>query len=403
MSEKLRIAFITNEFVIEKIDAGGLANYLNRISRILHEQGHEVEMFVTRHKKETSRIMDYNGIRVQHVAVNKGKIVKLIGYIDKHLIRAPYGGLAYNLGVPLSLANALNERHKEAPFNIVQSSSVAFSGLFVKQLKNRVHLVRLSSIIEDCMINDGVYKGFGAKLMVYIARLSVKNADVIYAPSEFTTLNYKGLKNREIHVIRPPFFLEFSPVDTLNCTIPNRFFIHFGSIGSLKGSDTIAEALPLIWDVIPEFQMVWIGKEREKDVMLLYKKKWGINADKVIWFDGLKKDELYAVLKKAEVAVLPSKMDNLPNTVIESLFLGIPVIGSNGASINELVVNDKNGSLIEIGDVNMLVSKIINAWKKNEFWLPNGFQTTPNLQEFEPSFAANQLLKLYHRYLNASK
>jgi len=102
-------------------------------------------------------------------------------------------------------------------------------------------------------------------------------------------------------------FLEFSPVDTLNCTIPNCFFIHFGSIGSLKGSDTIADALPLIWDVIPEFQMVWIGKEREKDVMLLYKKKWGINADKVIWFDGLKKDELYAVLKKAEVAVLPSK------------------------------------------------------------------------------------------------
>ena len=33
MSEKLRIAFITNEFVIEKIDAGGLANYLIRISR----------------------------------------------------------------------------------------------------------------------------------------------------------------------------------------------------------------------------------------------------------------------------------------------------------------------------------------------------------------------------------
>jgi len=56
----------------------------------------------------------------------------------------------------------------------------------------------------------GYIKDLEQKLMVYIARLSVKNADVIYAPSEFTTLNYKGLKNREIHVIRPPFFRIFT-------------------------------------------------------------------------------------------------------------------------------------------------------------------------------------------------
>jgi glycosyltransferase involved in cell wall biosynthesis len=43
---------------------------------------------------------------------------------------------------------------------------------------------------------------------------------------------------------------------------------------------------------------------------------------------SLSKSELYAVLQRADAAVLPSQVDNLPNTVIESLMFGIPVIGS---------------------------------------------------------------------------
>jgi len=396
----LRIAFITNEFVIEKANAGGLGNYLNRISRVLHDQGHEIEIFVTRHNQVTPRLLDYNGIRVQHVPVNKGKIFKFLNFIDKSFFKAPYSGLAYNIGVPISLAKALEDRHREAPFEIVQSSSVAFSGLFVKHFKNRVHLVRLSSIIKEYLINDGVYEGIGAKLLVFLGRISLKRADIIYSPSLYSSKNYEGLKRRKIHVLRPPFFLETVLKDVSHYNLPTRYFIHFGSIGPLKGSDVLANALPKIWEEIPDFKMVWLGKEREKGLMDKYNKLWGKNSEKIIWFEGLVKSELYSVLKNAEVSVLPSKVDNLPNTVLESLYMGIPVIGSDGASIDELVENTKNGVLVPIGDSEMLAKIIISAWININSILPNGFQKSLVLNDFNPEIAASNLIDLYYNFLN---
>ncbi|MGG7036723.1 MAG: glycosyltransferase family 4 protein, partial [Flavobacterium sp.] len=215
--------------------------------------------------------------------------------------------------------------------------------------------------------------------------------------------NYKGLKGRKVHVVRPPFFLESQPVDISHYQLPSRYFIHFGSIGALKGSDTIAEALPIIWEKYPDFRMVWAGKERQKGVMQEYKKLWGKNAEKVVWFDGLVKNELYAALKNAEVSVLPSRVDNLPNTVVESLFLGIPVIGSNGASIDELVEPLRNGALVEIGDVEQLAGAMMDAWTKNKNWLPNGFQKTKVLNDFNPDIAGENIIKLHKEYTTKRK
>ena len=68
---------------------------------------------------------------------------------------------------------------------------------------------------------------------------------------------------------------------------------------------------------------------------------------------------MQTVLRRADVAVLPSQVDNLPNTVIESLSLGIPVLGSRGASIDELVEEGRSGHLVAFGDVQALANALI--------------------------------------------
>ena len=62
--------------------------------------------------------------------------------------------------------------------------------------------------------------------------------------------------------------------------------------------------------------------------------------------------------------MLPSQVDNLPNTVIESLSLGIPVLGSRGASIDELVEEGRTGHLVELGDVHGLAETLVRMWLK---------------------------------------
>ena len=48
--QPIRIALLTDEFVIEKPNAGGLGYYLSRMAIALNEAGHEVEIFALQFK-----------------------------------------------------------------------------------------------------------------------------------------------------------------------------------------------------------------------------------------------------------------------------------------------------------------------------------------------------------------
>ena len=54
--------------------------------------------------------------------------------------------------------------------------------------------------------------------------------------------------------------------------------------------------------------------------------------------------ELYSV---AHLFVIPSLQDNLPNTIIESMLCGTPVVGFNTGGIPEMIEHRVNGYLAE--------------------------------------------------------
>ncbi len=57
----------------------------------------------------------------------------------------------------------------------------------------------------------------------------------------------------------------------------------------------------------------------------------------------------------ADVFVIPSLMDNLPNTVLESIMCGTPVIGFPVGGISEMIIDGENGLLTKEISVNSLV------------------------------------------------
>jgi glycosyltransferase involved in cell wall biosynthesis len=65
------------------------------------------------------------------------------------------------------------------------------------------------------------------------------------------------------------------------------------------------------------------------------------------------------VYSAADVFIIPSLMDNLPNTVLESLFCGTPVIGFPIGGIPDMVQNGVNGYLTESVSVLSLTETIM--------------------------------------------
>ena len=68
--EKLRIAFATPEFVTEDYFDGGLANYLNRVGRILAELGHDVHVVTLSLRDESE--FEHEGVMVHRLKLKDG-------------------------------------------------------------------------------------------------------------------------------------------------------------------------------------------------------------------------------------------------------------------------------------------------------------------------------------------
>jgi len=72
---------------------------------------------------------------------------------------------------------------------------------------------------------------------------------------------------------------------------------------------------------------------------------------------------LSMIYSLADVFVLPSLQDNLPNTAMESLSCGTPIVGFNVGGVSDIVRDGQTGFLVPIGNVSCMktaIEKIIN-------------------------------------------
>ncbi|MDJ0533866.1 MAG: glycosyltransferase family 4 protein [Xenococcaceae cyanobacterium MO_207.B15] len=392
-NKQLRIAFLSDEFVTERNNEGGLGTYLNRITQALKDLGHTPEIFVIANNKYHS-IIDFNGIRVERIPTGHySKFLRAISYILDLLNKSQGTNPINNIARPLALAYALEKRHKENPFDFVQSTNCSASGLFVKKLKNRPHLIRLSSHRKLWNQIDS-RKSVSGKIVNWLEQISIERADIAYSPSEFLANYFHSQGQKKVKVLRPPVFIENNFSLNISIKVPERYLIHFGRISYRKGSDILARSLCKVWQQDPNLKMVWAGREIEPGSFENWRKLWGHFSSNVIWLGALKKEKLYPIIQGAEAAVLPSRVDNLPNTAIESLMFGIPIIATKNSSIDELIEPGISGDLVDIEDEDKLACLMVEVWRKQVSWIKSNFQQPKIMSNLVPSKAANNLIKL---------
>jgi len=388
----MRIAFLTPEFVTDCQDAGGLGNYLNRFGKVLVEQGHQVEIFVS--SKSKPRVLQHEGMYVERVWPYPGRWWMRIVERLLRIIRAEndWDTVFRAWCMSRELSAAMERRHKTRPFDIVQSSDLMSVGLAVRRTRNRLHVVRCSSACDLYNIADGV-TGRINMMMEKIERTSIRKADLSYAPSRLVADHYRQHYSIPMEVVRPPRAVEATPLEYPASGLPPRFFIHFGQLCRRKGTIWLGEALQRAFRSEPDLTMVWIGRGSFQEVDRALAGLGRHRANVHVLYP-MRKPELYSVLKCAEAAVLPPLVDNLPNAVIESLMLGIPVIGTKGASVDELVEQDKTGELVPLGDVDALAAAILKVWR-GQSKAKKGFTWQSAIaMEMEPHWAVERFFAL---------
>jgi glycogen synthase len=391
----MRVALLTAEYPIKGPDqvVYGIGVYVRRMARALYESGHYPEVFAP--TNEISDTVDDKGIKVHRVNWKKNRLrLRLLSAVSRRILRArgwrePSEWILQANG----LAFALEKRHKVQPFHLIQSTDFLATGLWVQRRSGRVHAVRCSTAADLCNQAEHT-RGMHESIREVLERWAMRRADVVYAPSYFVANHFRNVHNIKVEVVRPPAYLEIEPAAEAPFPLPGRFLFHFGSLCNIKGSDLLARALLIAWEQAPDITMLWSGICERPGQIKEWRLLWGKYADQVHFTGEVPKPQLYAVLAQADAAVLPSQVDNLPNTVIESLLFGVPVIGSRHASIDELVEEGRTGYLVPLGDAATLAETLVRVWQ-GLGPVKKGFEWTSAIREqMRPEEAVGRLLEL---------
>ena len=399
----MRFAFVTTEFPTTSPDGGGLASYVGRMSALLAGAGHAVDIFVPIEAGHAHLPpeMDWNGCLLHHVRPARNLATRLVNRGLRGLGLTHMSTRRYYLSQASAVAAALaraeaGEGKAGAPFDVVQSADHHGVGLAIPARPGRLHVVRCSAAMALYMDCDGRRDRL-AHMQVALEEMAVTQADFAFAPSRLTAGYYAQKLGRDVAVLPTPIYAE--PLQdaqhppALPPGLPPRYLLHFaGQLMPRKGTDLIAEALPLALAEAPDLAMIWAGRlETTARTRLL--NQLGPAASHVLFLPAQNRATLYALIRSATCTVLPSRIDNLPNSVLESLMLGTPVIGTRDSSIEELVEDGVTGVLIPNGSAADLAAAMVRAWAGTLDLRPAGPWTNSTLgRAFRPEAALSAYL-----------
>lgn len=394
----MNIAYILPEFVTEK-ECGGLGVYFDNISRLLSNMGHQITVIVRSEAEE--KIDYYPGITVYRVWTD-------LSGVNPYLQGSYYREWSRNLN------RKLLQLHEDGGFfDIAQYSN--FIGLAVSRT-NIPTVIRISSDLPllraaDRMDFDIHGKYECIKVTDFLEDISILRADGVYAPSMFLADRIGKRTGKRVEVIESPYYPhcggeeQKERADDFDGLLGDHpYLLTFGTLKILKGIKVIGDCIHEVLGRNPGICWVFAGARapwkdhegREIDPVEYLKAGAGEYADRVLYLGKLKGDNLQRLIQKALFCVMPSRVDNLPNACIEAMAFGKIVIGTRGASFEQLIEDGRSGFLVERENPAQLAEAVNGALKLGGEKLRRmGRVAMARVGEMSPEIVAGRLLAFY--------
>ena len=198
----------------------------------------------------------------------------------------------------------------------------------------------------------------------------------IIAVSEACAGNFPSVKEKVRVVYNGADLVSFDPANVRGCVRrmyrigPDEVVLGYvGRIVAWKGIDTLLSAMERVLVRRKDVVLVVVGgnPRRSLDLLDRYRRKVanGRFSGRVL-FTGFQTD-VRPFLKDMDVTLVPSAApDPCPRSVIESLALGTPVVGSETGGVPELIRHGYNGYLVKPNDAAGLANTILRVIENRE-------------------------------------
>ena len=172
--------------------------------------------------------------------------------------------------------------------------------------------------------------------------------------------------NKVITVQNP---LDTNDIDALS-SVPSPYpqndqinFVNVARINHVKSQDTAIKALAIVKKALPQAHLYFVGGYNEKDDYYNRLKTLIANyqLEDCVHFVGYDKNP-YRWVKHADCFVLPSRVEGLPNALVEASYLGVPCVATRCLSIVDDIIKDgQNGYVVDVDDVDEIAQAMLKA------------------------------------------
>lgn len=389
----MNILLVTPVFLGRDIKGSGMPMAIYRIAEGLKKMG-ENPLIVTGGNEEKYEI--FHGIPLWRVKTERMNIFfseKKANIVEKCVLEN------------FILQRKVNELCKQIKIDIIQYAGNNGTGMFHSRIAIKVPAVmRVSSYYKLSYAGSETYSKREILLHSFFERLAMKRMDGIYCPSSVMADYLTNEIKRKVSVIETPFYIEEGSEDAsyVRSKMKNKkYMLYFGSVNPQKGVLVLAKAANKILERYRNYYIVIIGNDfivNEKSVKDIMKKQIHEDfLDRFLLFPAMEHRRLYPFIKSAEVILQPSYMENLSNACMEAMAFGKIVIGTIGASYEQLITDGVNGFLIKRGSAADLYRSVCRAMDLTEAEKKRmGILAQKRIEKMKPEISIKKLLQYYN-------
>ena len=259
-------------------------------------------------------------------------------------------------------------------FNNIKKSDASIVFASAMHINQRILLISpLFPKVKFIIRNDN-YLYTLPKIKQKTISLTYRFADAIITQTEEMEIELQniGLKKNRIHTLHNPInsnrIKSLANVESPFSKDDKLKFVSVGRIAHQKGYDLLIKAFAEVIKVYPKSELYIIGDTNYENG-IEYKKLLEIisllKLSDLIHFIGFDANP-YKYIKNADVYVLSSRYEGLPNTLIEAQFLGTPCAAFECIPIIGRIINNGiNGYLARPEDTHSLATAMMSTLSIN--------------------------------------
>jgi len=344
---------------------------------------HEVKIFSSYYEKGTNEIMpardEQEGVEIQRFPAKYlgGESFMYWNFEKDALEFSPDIIIAHNYRHPctleaLKVAKELRKKGKKVKVFLVTHAP------FVEGNITRSFFSKMSVFAYDKLIGPRTLNEFNKILVIskweipYLIERGAEKERIVYIPNGIPDEFFKGKKGREENKI-----------------------LLLARIAPKKKVETLIEAIPMIKDKKVKIEIVGPPEEPYYSKIVELARK--LKIENRVSFPGpvydLKKK--IAKIDSAKIFVLPSRVEGMPQSLIEAMAREKIVIGSDSIAIRDIIKSGVNGYLFEFNNPKDLARKIDLALKEKREKIKK------NARESVQSFAWSKVIKQIEKVINS--